>query len=49
MILAHLLRRYEPMLPPGQGQSVNQVADDNIFPDMKAVRLIRRRKGIGAN
>lgn len=48
MILSHLLRGYELISPPGQGRPLNQVADDNIFPDPKAVLLIRQRKGVGA-
>ena len=46
LILCHLLRHYELMLPPGQERPVNQVADDNIFPNVKAVLLMRRRQEV---
>lgn len=46
MILFDLLRGYELIMPPGQGRPVNHVADDNIFPDPKAVLLIKRRNGV---
>ena len=46
LILSHLLRHYELKLPPGGERPVNQVADDNIFPNVEAVLLIRRRQGV---
>ena len=46
LILSHLLRHYELILPPGRERPVNQVADEKIFPDRKAVLLMRRRQGV---
>nr|CAP07652.1 P450 monooxygenase [Sphaceloma manihoticola] len=44
LVLGHLLMHYEFKFPPGMGRPVNSTVDTDMYPDLGARLLVRKRK-----